>query len=188
MTVRTHPTPDGTLRRAFTIADVERMVEVGLVAPDERHELVAGELRPMSPKGARHEIVKRDLVRRLNRGLPDGIGVVPEAGWRLGDLLYLEPDILVYPEAVPFERIRGTDALLVVEIADTTLGYDLGAKARLYAAEGVAEYWVVDARSGETHVFTAPRPDGFSDVRVQGPGTRLRPALLPAIDLCVESP
>lgn len=186
MTVRTYPTTDGGLRRAFTVADVERMVEVGLVAPDERLEIVAGEIRPMSPKGARHEVVKRDLVRILVKALPEGIGVVPEAGWRLGDLLYLEPDLLVCSDAIPYEAVTGRDALLVVEIADTTLAYDLGPKAKLYAAEGVREYWVVDVRTCETHVFTDPKPEGFSAVRVSERGRSLMPTLLPGLRVRLE--
>ena len=55
MNVHVTRAADGLPRRPFTIADVERMVEVGLIHPDERFELIGGEIVPMSPKGIRHE-------------------------------------------------------------------------------------------------------------------------------------
>ena len=52
---------EGLDRRAFTISDMEVMVQVGLIAPDERLELIGGEIVPMSPKGSRHEAIKAAL-------------------------------------------------------------------------------------------------------------------------------
>jgi Uma2 family endonuclease len=172
---------DGRARRAFTVREVVRMQEAGVVGPDERLEVVDGELLPTSPKGARHEVLKRRLLRHLVLAAPDALAVVPEAGWQLDEMLYLEPDLLVFPETVPFADVRGADALLVVEIADSTLGYDLGRKPALYADAGVREYWVVDAVTRETHVHLNPVRGGYADVRAYGPEIALRPTLAPAL-------
>jgi Uma2 family endonuclease len=179
MTLRTVLSADGRLRRAFTVKDVERMVEVGLIDPDERLEIVAGEIMPMSPKGARHEVLKIALLERLFDQRSPDCRIAVEPGWRLGEMLYLEPDMLVYPAAVGFASMRGRDALLVVEIADSTLGTDLGPKAALYAAEGVRDYWVINAATHETHIHRDPGPNGYGTVQVVGPEEEAAAALIP---------
>lgn len=157
------------------------MQEAGVVGPDERLEIVDGELLPMSPKGARHEVLKRRLIRTFVLAASDSLAVVPEAGWQLSDLLYLEPDVLVHPESCSFEQVRGPDALLVVEVADSPLGYDLGRKPALYADAGVRENWVVDAATRQTHVHLTPVRGGYADVRAYGPELTVTPTLAPAL-------
>jgi Uma2 family endonuclease len=72
--------------------------------------------------------------------------------------------------------VRGPDILLAVEVADTSLDYDLGAKARLYAIHGVTELWVVNARRRTTAVHAGPTPDGWRRVEEKSPADMLVPA------------
>jgi hypothetical protein len=72
--------------------------------------------------------------------------------------------------------VRGPDILLAVEVADTSLAYDLGPKARLYALHGVAELWVVNARERTTAVHTRPGPDGWGRVEEKAPSDALAPS------------
>jgi hypothetical protein len=81
---------EGLPRRAFTIADVERMVEVGLISRDERLEIIGGEIVPMSPKGNRHEAIKSGLNLLWGRSCPEGYAFAPETGLRLDESTYLE--------------------------------------------------------------------------------------------------
>ncbi|MDZ4790563.1 MAG: hypothetical protein SGJ17_05050 [Hyphomicrobiales bacterium] len=67
---RTTRAAEGLLRRAFTVADVERMVEVGLIGPEERLEIISGEIVPMSPKGNHHEVLRTTLADYWGRRLP----------------------------------------------------------------------------------------------------------------------
>ena len=87
---------EGLPRRRFTVADVERMVEVGLMEEDERVELIGGELVPMAPKGNHHEVVKTALLLRWYRACPDDLLLTPETTFRLSTDTYLEPDVVVY--------------------------------------------------------------------------------------------
>ena len=112
---------EGLARRAFTVADVERMVEAGVIAPDERLEVVGGEIVPMSPKGNRHEAIKSALVLRWGRRCPEGWAFVPETGLRLSKHTYLEPDFVVFHRSVSLAALRGPDVLLAVEVADSSL-------------------------------------------------------------------
>lgn len=70
-----------------------------------------------------------------------------------------EPDIAVVPGSARTNTARPTTAVLVIEVADTSLAYDTGAKASLYAAAGITDYWVVDLVHGRVHVFRDPQPD-----------------------------
>lgn len=155
---------DGTMRRAFTVADVERMVEVGLIDQDERLEIVDGEILPMSPKGPLHETVKIHLNRHLALHLPAGLIHAQEPGWHLGPMLYLEPDFLVFPERLSIAAVTGPDAALVVEVADTSFRYDAVRKAEIYASIGVREYWLIDTADRSTRVHRDPQARGYRSV------------------------
>jgi Uma2 family endonuclease len=125
---------EGLARRAFTVADVERMVEVGLISPDERLEVLGGEIVPMSPKGNRHEGIKAALNMRWGARCPVGYIFIPETGLRLAEDTYLEPDFIVFRKLADLNEVRGPDVLLAVEIADNSLDYDLRRKPLVYAA------------------------------------------------------
>lgn len=181
MNARTTVSTDGQIRRAFTVTEVERMVEAGIIEPDERLEIVAGEILPMSPKGNRHEVLKQHLTLHFARRLPDACTFIQEGGWRLGELLYLEPDYLFFRADRPLASVKGPDALLVVEVADSSLGWDLGRKPALYGGEGVPEYWVVDAATRETHVHLQPGAGGYGSIRAYPPTIELAPQLVPGL-------
>jgi len=170
--------PDGLAHRLFRVSDVDRMVEAGVIRPDERLELIGGELHEMSPKGARHEWLKTGLNLFFSKHRPEGVIFTQEAGWHIDEFTYLEPDFLFYPASLRIEEVKPSDALLVIELADSSYNFDLGAKALLYAGLGVREYWVIDAVKRETHVHLMPRPEGYAAVRTYGDDIRLDPTLI----------
>ncbi len=170
---------EGLPRRRFTVAEVEAMVAAGVMEEDERVELIGGELVPMSPKGLAHEVVKTALLRRWYRVAPDHLDLTPETTFRLSEDTYLEPDVVVYPRTTGLEGLTGANVLLVVEIADSSLRYDMGRKAALYASFGIRELWVVDAVHLTARVFREPADDGYRDARDCGASERLVPLLAP---------
>jgi Uma2 family endonuclease len=170
---------EGLLRRRFTVAEVEAMVAAGVMEEDERVELIGGELVPMSPKGNHHEIVKTALLRRWFRAAPAEIELTPETTFRLSEDTYLEPDVVVYPRTSGLRGLTGANVLLVVEIADSSLRYDTGRKAALYASFGIRELWVIDAVRLTTRMFRDPAADGYRSARDFGPADRLTPQIAP---------
>ena len=166
---------EGLPRRRFTVAEVEAMVEAGIMDEDERVELIGGELVPMSPKGSRHLVVQIALLRRWLRAAPDDMGIAPETTFRLSLDTYLEPDFVIYPQESGLLAISAENVLLVVEVADTSKRYDMGRKARLYASFGIRELWVIDAVKMTTRVFRSPSEKGYVDKRDYGPGRKLTP-------------
>jgi len=170
---------EGLPRRRFTVAEVEAMVAAGVMEEDERVELIGGELVPMSPKGNHHEVVKTALLARWYRASPGDVLLTPETTFRLSEDTYLEPDVVIYPRASGIRGLTGANVLLVVEIADSSVRYDTGRKAALYASFGIRELWVIDAVRLTTRVFREPATDGYRDTRDFGASDRLVPLLAP---------
>ena len=178
-TVRVTTAAEGLPRRRFTVAEIEAMVAAGIMDEDERVELIGGELVPMSPKGNHHEVMKAALLERWYRAAPDKFGLVPETTFRLSDDTYLEPDVVIYPRSSGIRGLTADTALLVVEIADSLLRYDMGRKAALYAGFGIRELWVVDAVKLTLRVFRDPAADGYRDIRDFGRADRVVPLFAP---------
>jgi len=157
------------------------MAAAGILQEDERIELIGGEIVPMSPKGNRHEIVKSALNLYWARRLPADLMFTTETTFRLSTDTFLEPDFVFYPKAKGWEGLSAETAMLVVEIADTSLGYDLGRKAGLYAAFGIAELWVINAASLETRIHREPTPTGYRSAVDLPASQRLVPELATAL-------
>ncbi|MCX8254126.1 hypothetical protein RHAL1_02383 [Beijerinckiaceae bacterium RH AL1] len=183
MTVHTRPTTtvaaEGLPRRRFTVTDVEAMVAAGIMEEDERVELIGGELVPMSAKGSRHEVIKLELLERWYRLPQETCRLLPETMFRLSEDTYLEPDVVVFERAVGLAGLAGDTVLLVVEIADSSLRYDTGRKAALYASFGVRELWVIDAVALSVHVFRDPSADGYRTTSTVPAGETATPAIAP---------
>jgi hypothetical protein len=114
----------------------------------------------MSPKGNYHEVVKIALLRRWYRAAPEDFNIAPETTFRLSDDTYLEPDVVVHARAIGLKGLTGTNVLLVVEIAGSSLSYDMGRKAALYAAFGNSRRasFATRARTATATRATSPRP------------------------------
>ena len=80
--------------------------------------------------------------------------------------------------------MNAATAKLVVEIADSSLAYDLGRKAKLYARFGIAELWVIDALGLGARVHREPAAEAYGLVEDRQAGEELVPALAP--DLAVR--
>ncbi|MCW1843581.1 Uma2 family endonuclease [Prosthecomicrobium hirschii] len=178
---RTTRAADGMERRAFTVEEVEAMVAAGIVGEDERFELIGGEMVPMSPKGARHEMVKIELNRWFQVMAPKDVSVAPETTLRLDRLNFIEPDFCVFDRALDLTKLDGSRVRLAVEVAASSLAYDLGRKIGLYAAFGVPEVWVVDAATLVTRIHRRLGAEGYADVRDLGPAERLAPVRAPQL-------
>ncbi len=172
---------EGLPRRRFTVAELEQMVAAGILHEDERIELIGGEIVPMSPKGRHHEILKIALNVYWARVLPPDLMFATETTFRLSEDTYLEPDFVFYPRARGWDGLNPETARLVVEIADSSLGYDLGRKARLYAGFGIAELWVIDAVKLETRIHRDPGPDGYRSLDDLAPSQPLMPGVTSAL-------
>ncbi len=179
-------TAEGLPRRCFTVAELEKMTAAGILMEDERLELIGGEIVSMSPKGNQHEVLKAALLERWYRTKPAELMLIPETTLRLSKDTYLEPDLLVYRRADGLANLTADKVLLIVEIADSSLAYDMGVKARIYAGFGVAELWVIDAIKLQTRIHRDPAPAGYRAVTDWLPGSELVPNLVPDLSLTLS--
>lgn len=155
---------EGLPRWRWTLDEFERLIELGIFSETDRVELIGGELVPMSPKGARHDNLRTFLQAAMQRRLRSEVFVHVEMGWRPDKTQYIEPDILLAELGADPVRTPAEAVLLLIEISDSSLSYDLKIKSRVYAALGVGEYWVVDARRLVTHVHRMPTAEGYASV------------------------
>ncbi len=172
----------GLPRRKFTVVEVEGFVREGIIREHERFELIGGEIIPMSPKGNWHENLKQQLLEHFIDHRRQGgrlLRVIPETTLRLSRNTFIEPDVLIYPDSVDLKDINGTNVLLAVEIADSSLKYDLDRKPMLYAHFGIRELWVIDAKKRETTVHRDPVDGVYASVAVFAKDQRIVPVLAP---------
>lgn len=139
-------------RRRFSAADVQAMLEAGVIKDGEKIELIGGELVEMSPQGPLHWDVTYALSRWFRRNLPDDLGIASQGPLRLGEFHEPEPEFFVFPDGIGVNDVRGRDCVLVIEVAYSSLDFDLKVKAPIYAEHGVREYWVVDVENRRTLV------------------------------------
>ncbi|MGH6815784.1 MAG: Uma2 family endonuclease [Hyphomicrobiaceae bacterium] len=170
---------EGLPRRRWTVTEIEKMLEAGIIQEDERFELIGGEVVPMSPKGIRHEVIKKALQKFWFRSLPDDVDLITETTLSVSEDEFVEPDFLFWPIGVALKDVTLESALLIVEVADTSLRYDLGRKAAHYARLGLRELWVIHANTLSSTICRNPGAAGFAYRREMGPNDRLEPMLMP---------
>jgi Uma2 family endonuclease len=170
---------EGFDRRAFTVDEILRMQEAGIISDDENFELIDGEIVPMQAKTHVHELIKSSLIMGLARVLPDNLWLGVESTMYLSRNTFVEPDLVIYPRGLKLEEIKGTDIVLAIEIALTSLAYDRGLKAQIYARHGVRELWVIDADKRRVHIHTAPKAGVWKSVVEYGPDHTLTCSVIP---------
>ncbi len=164
------------IRYRFTADQYEAMIQAGILTTQDRVELIDGEVFAMPPMGQDHSYGVLRKNRLFNRLFGDVAVVLVQAPVRLDDGAMPEPDIALL--RLPEERYRSVrpvpaDIHLIVEVADTSLTYDLRTKALLYAHAGVPEYWVHDIVRDTIIVFREPTPEGYRSERTLGRAERI---------------
>jgi Uma2 family endonuclease len=177
--------------RLFTVDEYYRMAEAGILGEDDRVELIDGEIIQMAPIGPRHANRVNRLMLRFAERFRGMAHISSQNPVRLSNRSEPEPDLALvraYPEGQdPYESAHPTplDVFLIVEIADSSLEYDLGRKARLYARHGIPELWVLDQRGDRLVVHRDPTPRGYATVRELGRDDSIAPLAFPEVTLPV---
>jgi Uma2 family endonuclease len=154
-------------RRLFTVDEYQRMVDVGILTKYDHVELIHGEIVEMTPIGEGHFGTVNALVTLFVERLGRRAVVGTSGSLRLPPRSMPEPDLLLLAPRADFyrrTRISPEHVLLVIEVADTSLRYDRQVKLPLYAAAGIAEYWIVDVEGQAVEVYRAPAGTRYSSV------------------------
>jgi Uma2 family endonuclease len=151
-------------RHRLTVQEYYRMVEVGLLAPDARVELIEGEIIDMPMPRPPHAEVATRLLETLLLTVHGTATVRGQQALRLDEFSEPGPDVvLVKRRSDGYARAHPTppDVLLVVEVSQSSLRFDRERKLPLYARCGIPEYWIVDVVKPVLHIFHTPQGERY---------------------------
>ncbi|MCX7926056.1 MAG: Uma2 family endonuclease [Fimbriimonadales bacterium] len=187
--------PHLPLKRWITRAEFEALMESGVFAPEDRLELIAGELVRREPVGTLHAVAVALANELLMRLLPETMHVRVQLPLALGDYDEPFPDIaIVSGRQRDYLDEHPTTALLVVEIAETSLRTDRETKGSLYAHAGIPEYWILNLKQRTLEVYREPAPDpkavygaAYQQRRTLKASDSIQPLFLPDASIAVAS-
>ncbi|GBC97118.1 hypothetical protein HRbin16_02938 [bacterium HR16] len=180
-------------RRKFTLDEYHRLVQQGFF-DGERVELIDGEIVCMAPTGPEHSSTKSRALMTLLRLSGEGWHVRIDDPLALGEHEPV-PDVAIVPGSPDdYRTAHPSTALLVIEIADTSLEYDRTVKMSLYASAGIPEYWIVNLVERRLEVYrepSAPAPETlfnalYRSLRLYRPEESISPLFAPEMNLKVE--
>jgi Uma2 family endonuclease len=172
------------IKKRFTVDEYHRMGETGIFGPEDRLELIDGEILEMSPIGQRHASRVARATTLFVRTLGDKAVVNPQNPLQLSDWTEPQPDIVILkPRPDFYEHLRPTpgDVLLVMEVSDTTLRFDLKIKLTYFAAASIPEVWIQDVNEDLLHVFREPQGDRYSVSRQLKRGSSISLLAFPGV-------
>lgn len=171
----------------FTVDEYHRMLDVGILTEDSPVELIEGELIWMAAHGGQHIRCVTLLSRALTLAYASEFYVSTQNSIRLDVRSEPEPDIAIL-RSLPEGRSppSSSDVILVVEVSDTSLTYDLDVKAPLYARAGIPEYWVVDLADRRVLKHSEPVDGRYSVVESFSGADRLTTLTSPSISIEVS--
>jgi Uma2 family endonuclease len=171
----------------WTVDDYHRMIESGLLA-DRQVELIDGQIIDMAPELPIHRVTYRRGVKYLETLLSNQATIFATAPITLTNDGEPQPDICIAlpPESRYNQRHPGpTDILWLIEVSNSTLSYDVGEKALLYARNNIQEYWVLDILGNLLWVHRQPQQGKYQSIVRLATG-KVIPLALPKVEVEVD--
>jgi len=174
----------------FSIPEYDRMLAAGIFDYPEKQrvELIQGELRMMSPINPPHETaLDRLMCWSFDHAPRDQVLIRNQNSLGLLALQSVPQPDLFWVENKDYSQQRPTSAevFLIIEVSETSLKYDLGGKAELYAQENIADYWVVNVIDRVVEVFREPENGSYQATRTTKIGESISPLAFPDLKLDV---
>jgi len=166
----------------------DKMIEAGIFTPEDRVELVEGEIVEMSTQTPTHATAVQLAAEALRTAFGTALSIRVQLPLALDDS-EPEPDVAIVAGSIrDYLRAHPTTALLVVEIADSTLDFDRRRKPRIYARAVIPEYWIVNLPDRRVEVYREPGPDGsYTRARHLGASDSINPLADPSAAIAVSS-
>jgi len=178
-----------TLRK-WTVKEYHKLGEMGFFHPEERVELLSGNIIKMSAKGTAHTSATRRTASVLRDLLGNQAAIYTQDPIALDDNSEPEPDIAVV-RIDPFDYATHhptpSEVYLIIEVADSSLTFDREIKAKIYARSGIADYWVVNVGDRQLHVFREPAADGYQSEVILGETASISPIEFPAFNIAIQA-
>ena len=178
-----------TLRK-WTVKEYHKLGEIGIFHPEERLELIEGNIIKISAKGTLHAAATRRTATLLHNLLGNQAAVYNKSPIALDDNSEPEPDIAVV-RIDPFDYATHhptpSEVYLIIEVADSSLTFDREIKANIYARSGIADYWVLNVGDRQLHVFREPAVDGYQSEVILGETASISPIEFPAFNIAIQA-
>lgn len=156
-------------RQLFTVDEYYKMAEVGILTPEDKVELINGEIIRMSPSNSEHANAIDILAKKLIIGIGDKAVVRVQNPVSIDKSSEPEPDIAIAvnrQEGYRQNHPQPKNIILVVEVSDSTLHFDREVKMLLYAEAGIPEYWIVNLQDEQVEVFRKPVKEQYSQKQI----------------------
>jgi len=150
---------DRPRRHRLSVADYYRMADAGILRPDQRVELIDGQIIDMPPIGSAHAGIVDQLAEIFRNTVGDRAIIRVQSPISLDEHSEPEPDVALLRRRRDFYQSAHpspADVLLIVEIADSSLPFDRGVKVPLYARHEIGEVWLMDAKRRELTRYRRP--------------------------------
>lgn len=177
-------------RRHFNVTEYYRMTEAGILSESDRVELIDGEVIEMSPIGSRHAACVNRLTMLLAGELRQAAIVSVQNPIRLDESSEPQPDLcLLQPRTDFYAQAHPTpaDVLLVIEVADSSVGFDREVKLPLYAQAVVPEVWLVNLPADIVEIYSQPASGKYQKSQELKRGEIVRSEAIPQISLDMNS-
>ena len=177
-------------RRRFNVDEYYAMAKAGVINPDERVELLDGEIITMAAMGSRHAACITDFTELLGETLGRRVTLRVQCPLRLNDGYEPEPDLMALrrrADSYASDHPGPADVLLVIEVADSSIGSDRRRKLPIYALFGIPEVWLADLTARQVEIHDRPTPNGYVRTRFAGTDSVLTPAAFPDIAIPVRA-
>lgn len=181
--------PAGTVPERYTVETYFGLVDDGILQPEDAVELLEGVVVAVAPQSVRHAAAGSRAGEALRAAIRGRATIREEKPLVLRPYSAPEPDVCVVRGTIPdYDHAHPDTALLVVEVADSSLVQDRLTKSRIYAAAGIPEYWILNLRDDCVEVHRAPDPDRrlYTDRHVARRGERLTLVAFPDAAVAVD--
>jgi len=177
-----------TTTRRFSRDEYHEMARTGIFRPEERIELIHGEFFAITPQGTPHAAFIDFLDTQLQRAFGEQVAVRTQLPLALSETSEPEPDLAVVPgQPLDYVHAHPTTALLIVEVAETSLLFDRIFKAKLYAEHLIPEYWVVNIADRQLEVFRNSSTSGYATHEVLRADKSVTPLHAPNFSLLLTN-
>ena len=158
----------------FKVKDVERMYEAGIFRPDEKVELLNGEVVKLSPIGLKHAIIVDNLVEILGDLIREDKNLKETYSLRIQNPIFLsqenlpEPDVVVVDKSFRKEKQhpKAKHVEILIEVSDTTIEKDRQIKLPIYAKYKIKQVWIIDLDENQIEVYTNPYKKEYLNVQI----------------------
>jgi Uma2 family endonuclease len=167
--------------KRWTREEYDRLAAAGYFDPEARLQLIQGEIVEMPRQSPAHATTIQRATKALETAFSDGYAIRVQLPLALSQESEPEPDVAVVRGTIDdYADLHPTTAVLIVEVADSTLGFDRTRKLAMYAQAGIPEYWILNLVDGVLEVYREPQGPAYQTTMRLGSDDTLSALAAPA--------